>query len=83
MPRKEEFGTIDYDINEVMDAMPGNPAHQTDDINVLILDNNLMQVIVERLDADNDPDGERVTIVQANADDQAIIDQFVQSLASK
>ncbi len=82
MPRKEDFDTKDYDIEEVANAIPGSPVNTADDVNVLILDNDLIEVMVERLDPDNDPNGERVTIVQADADDQAVIDQFVQSLAS-
>ena len=82
MPRKEDFGTKDYDIEEVVYAMPGSKVNKADDINVIIMDNDLMEVMVERLDPDNDPDGERVTVVQADADDQAVMDQFVQSLAS-
>ena len=62
--------------------MPGSPVNTGDDTNVLILDNDPIKVMVERLNPDNDPDDERVTIVQADADGQAVIDQFVQSLAS-
>lgn len=79
MPRKDNFGEQDYDLEEIINAMHGGTVNQADDGDTIILDNPLLEVMAERLDDDGDQD--RVTIVYVDAEAEADIRRFADRLA--
>lgn len=80
MPRKDDFPLEQYEISQVVAAIRGTEASVTDDGNTLIIDNDRMEVAVERPDPD-DPESEIVQLVSAIADEQADLDRFLQNLS--
>lgn len=80
MPTKNDFDGLDYELEEIANAMPGSKVNSQDDGPTVILTNDTMEVAVEKIDPD-DPECDRFTVVVCEANDQANINQFVQALA--
>ena len=80
MPIKNDFGGLDYELEEIANAMPGSKVNSQDDGPTTILTNNTMEVAVEKIDPE-DPECDRFTVVVCEAEEQTNIDQFVQKLS--
>ena len=80
MPIKTDFVNLDYDLEEITNAMQSTKVNAQDDGPTMTLTNDTMEAVAERIDPD-DPECERFTVVTCKADDQTNINLFVQALA--